>query len=561
MTPLQSILRMRLASLWNKALNLRTDSLTKSMIVVFGLGNVIGLGFWVSHACFDYIESFPAFGTALNAKMITTLFFTLFILVVLSTIIVAYTTIFLARETDFLFQHPIPPGTVLGVKLTEAIAFSSWATLFLCYPVLASFGWLRRAPPLYYFEAAVVLVTFLLFAGFTGTAIVLLIAPVVRRLTGRQLLAAGCLLLVFLGWTFLRSFDFWAMDGEKSQLMVLDRFMSQISTMNSPYFPGQWASSAIFAASAGQHGEVLFHCATLLANTLIFIPMLAAYARRRYGAEWLAARERPATVRLLNQEESEAQGTGASGRARRVTRMQPQNPLQALLLKDILIFLRDPAQLSQSLLFVLLMVIYSLSLVRIPTFGGSLQLVVHFANLGAVCMILSSFTSRFIFPLVSLEGRAFWIVGMAPITRGYLVRQKAFFGLGVSLTLGLSTIAVSNVSLQSPPELFFGALYSVLCSGVCLTSLATGLGAAYPIFDEDNPARIAVGLGGTLNFFASALCVGFVIGLEALPYLCFGQAPQPVWIYASHFLALAFTLCLTAFCHRLGSRSLLRRDF
>jgi len=76
-------------------------------------------------------------------------------------------------------------------------------------------------------------------------------------------------------------------------------------------------------------------------------------------------------------------------------------------------------------------------------------------------MILSSFTSRFLFPLISLEGRAFWIVGLAPVSRSYLLREKVFLGLGISLILGLLTTLVSNSVLHSPPELFAGALFTL----------------------------------------------------------------------------------------------------
>lgn len=238
------------------------------------------------------------------------------------------------------------------------------------------------------------------------------------------------------------------------------------------------------------------------------------------------------------------------------------SPLLALSIKDMRVFVRDPSQISQSILFILLMVIYSLSLLRIPEFltTGNLQFLVYFANLGAVCTILSSFTSRFLFPLISLEGKAFWIVGLAPVPRSYILREKLLFGLSVTLALGLITTIVSNSALHAPPTQFLGAIYMVMLAAVCLTSLATGLGAAYPVFEEDNPARIAVGLGGTLNFFASALAVAVLIIIEALPYLLLG-ADTGAWVLASHGAALVFTTALAAFCFRLGSRSLERSEF
>ena len=561
MNPALALIRMRVASLRNGAQNVGKDSIAKVFVVLFGLGNVIGIGYWVSAVSFRFIESFPAFGASLNAKIVALLFFALFVLVVLSTVIVTYSTVFLARETDYLFQHPIPPRTIFFLKLAEAIAFSSWATLFLCMPVLVAFGVLRKAGPLYYLQCAGILSAFLMFAGFTGATISLLLAPVLRRLTPLQFLGLGAMALVLLGWTFLYSFGLWGFKGDNN-LLLLDRFTSRLTAMHSPYFPSQWASAAVLAAAAGNHREVLFHGSTLLANTLLFLPMLAWYSDRLYGRQWVSLRgfsapDRKGPIPVV--------GTPAARAAQRgplAWRALGKGPLPAITLKDVLLFARDPAQVSQSILFLVLMVIYSLSLLNIPDYFSSptLRLVIYFANLGAVCMILSSFTSRFLFPLISLEGRAFWILGLAPLPRTYLLHQKAFFGLGVSLFLGIVLVTVSNAVLNSTPGLFLGAIYTMFLAAVCLTALSTGLGSAYPVLDEDNPARIAVGLGGTLNFFASALSLAVLITLQAFPYLIFGVDPGP-WVGVSHLLSLAFTGLLSAFAFGLGARALARREF
>ncbi len=184
----------------------------------------------------------------------------------------------------------------------------------------------------------------------------------------------------------------------------------------------------------------------------------------------------------------------------------------------------------------------------------------YFANLGAICAILSSFTSRFLFPLISLEGKPFWIVGLAPVGRAYILRAKSALGLLVSGTLGVATAVVSNQTLGTPPDLFAVAIFTVFLASVCLTALATGLGATYPVFEQDNPARIASGLGGTLNFFASALAVAILIGIQASPYLAFGLHAG-AWRLAANALALAFTAGLAVFSYRLGVVAMTRREF
>jgi len=552
---------MRLTMFRNALRNVKKDALAKTFVVFFGLGNVVGLGLWVSYVSFEFIENYPV-GAVLNSKLIGLLFFSLFILVILSTVIVTYTTVFLARETVFFFQHPIPPRTTFLLKVGESVTFSSWATLFLCFPVLVSFGLLRDADLAYYFEAAAVLILFLLFAGLTGTSIAILIAPLIRRLHVRQVMALGLCAVALLSWVFLRSFRFWDMDGDNN-LLILDRFASQLPFLQSPYFPGTWATTSVLSAAVGNHPEVFFQGGLLLANTLLFLPVLHWYAGRHYGKQWILCRNRPPDP------------VGRDDKPRATKPWLSRGPVTALVGKDTLVFLRDPAQLSQSVLFVLLMAIYSLSLLRMPEYftQRTFRYVIFFANLGAVCALLSSFTSRFLFPLISLEGRAFWIVGLAPVPRAYLLYQKAVFGLGITLTLGLTIVVISNLALGYPVLLLASAAYTVVLAAICLTTLAIGLGAAYPNFREDNPARIAVGLGGTLNFFASALAVAILIGIQATPYLIAGiqahsndvygvpNSPPAGSIIAAHFGALAITALLAAFSLRLGSRALDRSEF
>lgn len=552
MKSLSAIVRMRLATLKNRATHLRRDSVAKVFVVAFGLANVLGLGFWVSYESFRFIEGMAAFGPTLNAKMLSLFFFALLVLVGLSTVIVTYTTIFLAKETEFLFQYPVAPRSVFAFKITEALAFSSWASLFLCLPVLVAFGWVKKAPPTYYVQAAGSLLVFLLFAGFSGVAVTLLAAPLAKALSPRRILFFGGLLLAVLGWSFLKSFRIWDMDGENN-LLILDRFAARLAAIQSPFFPSNWVTSAVLAAAAGNHREVAFHGGTLLANTLIFVPLFAWYGRSLYGRMWLGCHGASAPVRRKR--------PAAALAARRHWRRRG-GPLRALVWKDVLVFLRDPTQTSQSVLFLLLIVIYSLSLGRMPRYlsQGNLQLVVYFANLGAISALLSSFTSRFLFPMISLEGKPFWLVGLAPIDRSYILRAKAALGLGIALSLGVATAVVSNQALGTPPALFAGAVFTVILASACLTALATGLGAAYPLFEEDNPARIAAGLGGTLNFFASALAVAILIGIQAAPYLVFRGAPG-AWAIAGNGLALAFTAGLTAAAYRVGAAAMARREF
>ena len=127
------------------------------------------------------------------------------------------------------------------------------------------------------------------------------------------------------------------------------------------------------------------------------------------------------------------------------------------------------------------------------------------------------------------------------------------------MSLGIMAGLFSSFSLGFNMELTFSAIYSIMLSGWVLTALAIGFGSAYPNMAEDNPARIAVGFGGTLNFFASAIVVLGLILVETSPYIphFFGQEfPESKFRLMAHVAALIIALTISSFAVRLGERSI-----
>jgi len=58
---------------------------------------------------------------------------------------------------------------------------------------------------------------------------------------------------------------------------------------------------------------------------------------------------------------------------------------------------------------------------------------------------------------------------------------------------------------------------TVCLLAIGLTSLAVGLGAVFPDFKQDNPARIANGIGGTATIMLSLIYIGSAIGMIIPP--------------------------------------------
>jgi ABC-2 type transport system permease protein len=119
--------------------------------------------------------------------------------------------------------------------------------------------------------------------------------------------------------------------------------------------------------------------------------------------------------------------------------------------------------------------------------------------------------------MLSLEGRQYWVIGLAPIRRSTLLWQKFVFCQVCALGITLPMMIFSNYVLQVSDLLFWRSIVTLVALSFGLTSLAIGLGAMTPNFREDNPARIANGVGGTMNIVLSLLYIGSVLALVSIP--------------------------------------------
>ena len=106
----------------------------------------------------------------------------------------------------------------------------------------------------------------------------------------------------------------------------------------------------------------------------------------------------------------------------RVARVLPLSPVRRqLLIKDVKVFLRDVSQWVQllPLLALVLLYLYNFSILdldRVPYANGVVKNFYAFVNLAMAGFVIATVAVRFVFPAVSAEGNAFWIVRTSPIS-------------------------------------------------------------------------------------------------------------------------------------------------
>ena len=372
---------------------------------------------------FQFIGLYVDLGNTLVEYFFSMFFLSLLIMLFFSTGIIVYTTLFHSREATFLLTTPASADRIFAYKFVEAIGFSSWGFFLLGSPLMVAYGLTVKAPAAFYAMFLVFLLSFVLVPGSVGAIAAILVANLFprRQKTVLALSVAGVLAVAG-----IVGFRIWRTPGETLTGDWLGSALNRLAFCQHPLWPSRWMSAGLLASAKGEWSQAGYH-----------LMVLSAHAGLGYLAAAVAARD------LYRRGYSRVQGSRSSRRRTGLPFLDPlfhraffflPHPIRLLILKDLRTFLRDPAQWSQFLIFFGLLAFYFLN---IPRLGYGVQSpywrnLVSFLNLSVTALILSTFTSRFIFPLLSLEGRNFWVLGLLPLRREQILWGKFAFSAGIS---------------------------------------------------------------------------------------------------------------------------------
>src|SRR3954466_10539695 len=108
-------------------------------------------------------------------------------------------------------------------------------------------------------------------------------------------------------------------------------------------------------------------------------------------------------------------------------------------------------------------------------------------TLAALSLLMCAYTGRFIFPLLSLEGRTFWLLGLLPINRARLVWGKfAFSACTCLLPCGI-LITTCDVILGIPWSFLALHLLTIAIVSIGLSGISVSMGTFMPNFRETDP--------------------------------------------------------------------------
>lgn len=542
-----SLILHLLSPRWKRARNqLRKGSgerlrIASISLLILGLWLVIFIIFVKS---LRYFTAEEMFGTIAATKLLSMILATFAFVAIISNIIATFSSYYLSDDLELILPAPVPPPAMFGSRFVETLVDSSWMVVVFGLPIFLAYGWVFHAGWTFYVLA---------FGGFACLLViitafsVIIVQNLVKSFPVRRLrdLFVFVAILIFIGMYLLfrmvRPEEFLNPEGFAS---IMD-YLTIMSESSSPLLPTTWLQEMLRPYLTGYGFEERWLYLALLVS--------GAVASFRIAGHWHQAIHFPGFSRAM-----EARGARLT-KSRFIAILEwlfglvfPPTIVR-LLIKETILMARDWGRLSQLLLLGALILVYLYNFSALPTLDSPeitmlMRNVLAFLNIGLAGFVLSSLGVRFLFPALSGEGRAFWILKKSPVSLRTILWVKFFFYLLPMICLGLFLVIATNYLLGM--GLFMGMLSTVtmIFLTVGITSLSIGMGVVHADFKLADPSRAFSGFGGLLTMIYGGLAVAAVLLLEAFPVYRVLAAP-----FLGRTLGLGdYLLCGICFAGALG---------
>ncbi|OGT97352.1 MAG: hypothetical protein A3I79_01170, partial [Gemmatimonadetes bacterium RIFCSPLOWO2_02_FULL_71_11] len=434
----------------------------------------VGLIFWLTvfgvlFRVLRYFRNVEEIGPLLAGKLLGIMLLSFASVLLLSNVITALSSFFLAKDLDLLVSSPVDWLRIYLAKLLETLINSSWMVALMAVPLFAAYGVVYGGGWLFPLVALVAFVPYLVLPAVVGSAVTVILVNVFPARRTRDLLsiiALGAAAGIVLLFRIIRPERLARPEGFQN---LLD-FIAVLRTPTSPLLPSEWVAKAVMGHLSGHPDWLSLY---LLWTTAALVVAAGAWLHgRAYHTGFTKAQEGAERfVRGGFWNWTLGWALTPLGTARR-----------EFVLKDLRLFFRDTTQWSQLILLAALLVVYLFNIKALPLFRGEqvpffLVSVVSFLNLGLAGFVLASIAARFIFPAVSLEGRQMWLLRSSPLELKAMLWAKYWVGTVPLLVLALAITVLTNVLLKATPFMMAVGVGTILLLTLAISAMALTFGA------------------------------------------------------------------------------------
>lgn len=415
-------------------------------------------------------------------------------------------TLYLAGDMEFLLSAPIPTRAVFMSKLIQAALPNLIIIGLFSGPALMGLGLSQGFTFLYYWMVPVILAVLVLAGAGLGSMLVMLVVRLVAPRRAAEVLGLiGGLTAVVCAQSgqFAGRFEGGLLPAERMEDLV-----GAAGLLVNPLNPLAWPGLGLNGIGRGEWLAGLGFSGLTLVITLGIFAAALTMAERLYLSGWArvqigtTARRRQRRGGVRPDRSHRVLGWLAAGLPR---------PVKAMILKDVRVYRRDLRNLSQLVFPIVMVVVWTVSALRMEGGTEEASLARDFGpqmSVGIALFLGWMFLGRFGMMSFSSEGRHWWIVKTAPIREVHLLLAKYLVAFLPPVVF--SVVYLFFMGLVQQVSLFM-LLYQLVVTLVLMASL-TGLMLAFGIwsanFEWDDPRRVGGGASGCVGSLASLALLG-----------------------------------------------------
>ncbi|RJP62286.1 MAG: hypothetical protein C4543_02270 [Ignavibacteriales bacterium] len=489
--------------------------------------------FFFSYSTVQYLLEELKIGLFLLHEFFSITLFIFFITVNIGNIIVSYSTLYKSAEVTYLFNKPIRPSAIFVIKFFDNFFYSSSTLILILLSILGGYA--------YYLGLSFVDVSLIFFLNFiplmlsaAALGIITLLTIVkLSTIVGPRIVLFGLLILyltsIFLFFNLVSPVDL--VNQVMKYYPNVDLYFGEYLPVGLHYLPNHWLSESLYwiardnSIAAGKY----FYLQVLSASLLLLLALVLGM--RWYHKTWFY--------------EIKLRGNKTINDLDRFFSFKNHSKLSSLseviFKREHHLFLREPTQMFHMIVLIVLIAVFLSSVSSLVKLGGLnifLQTVIYLSVFIFNTFMVSTLALRFVFPLISLEGKTFWKIKSAPISVKHFIKLKLtpYF----AFILFISTILTVIVNRLFSIELILIMLVCNLLITATIVMMNFSLGSLFVNYNERNPIRIASSQGASLSFLLNLIYMVLLIVIFYLPiniyfnnFIRYGESEISYLFYAA----------------------------
>src|SRR3989339_211190 len=452
-------------------------------------------------------------GLFLLHEFTSMILFIFFMSVNLGNIIVSYSTLYKSDEVNFLLTKPVKPSKIFFLKFLDNFFYSSSTLLMVLLSMLAGYVVYFKINVLGFLLLLLNFFPFIISAGSLGVIILLIIIRFANRFGMRKVFATlgvSYFLIILIFFKINSPISLVTSIMKRYPYFDRDIYLGEFRPSIVKWLPNNWLSQSAYRIIKNDISGLMGLTYLQIALSVLLFSIALYLGHRWYFKTWLL------NSKITSDQNANRKKSKPFFSFEKISILKSQT--EAIIKRDLLLFLRESSQVIHSLVLLFLIVVFILSVSGMKFVGlGNfyLQTMIYLSVFLFNLFFISTLSLRFIFPLISLEGLAFWKLKSAPVKVNSFIKHKLIVLSSIILIISAGLSFFSNYKFGFLLTIF--SLTVTLFAAVAIISINFGMGGIFSNYKEKNAIRLSSSQGATLSFLSNIVYMLFLIVLLFKP--------------------------------------------